>query len=198
MEIGSAITLEDLKQLEKEEDAFQEETAQVEIWKQEIEECIKNLSEKNADKLIRLFDKNSPIQKFRKIDEINYIAIWVMIFAEEKRNGINDTIFSGRKSLRDMMSVWRRAYFLLWRVEFENEANAKDQFLFFLKEERISLLALQYLLYTKSAYPVKTGIWLVKELMEIKNFGYAKTLLLFLKQLYPTNDEINRLIVVLA
>ncbi len=191
---GNNILLKDLEKLEEEERIFQEEAEQVKIWKLEIESYIQNLSNENADKLIKLFDKSSPIQKFRRLNEINYIAIWVMIFSEERRNRIKDTIFTGRNSIQEVMKVWKKAYFLLWRVEFECEGDAKEQFLAFLMEERFSLLALQYLLYTKSAYLGRTGVWLAQELIKIKNYGYAKTLLLFLKQQNVVNDEIDKLL----
>lgn len=176
------IFLEDLKQKAEEERVFQRKAKQVEKWKIEIETYIQNLSDENADKLIKLFDKNSTIQEFGQFDEIYHLNIWVKTFAQEREAGIKNTIFTGKSSIQELMTMWRKAYFLLWRVEFESDENAKEQFLLFLEEENISILVLQVLLYMKAAFLERTGVWLVQEFKKIGNHTYAETILRFLKQ----------------
>ena len=180
MDRSSDITLEDLKKLEEKENFYQKEKEQLQIWKQKIEEYIQNLTDKNAEKLIKLFDEDSEIQQFHLPEEFRYIAIWVEIFSKEREYGIGNTIFTGRKSIKEIMNVWRKAYFLLWNLEFEMERNAKEEFLFFLEEEKFSAIVLQYLLFTKSAYLQKTSFFLIREFLKKKNYRDAKILVSFL------------------
>lgn len=180
MDRSSDITLEDLKKLEEKENFYQKEKEQLQIWKQKIEEYIQNLTDKNVEKLIKLFDKDSEIQKFQQSEELRYIAIWVEIFSKEREYGISNTIFTGRKSIKEIMNVWRKAYFLLWNLEFEIDRNVKEEFLFFLEEEKFSVIALQNLLFTKSAYLQKTSFFLIREFLKKKNYRDAKILVSFL------------------
>lgn len=177
------ISLEDLRQLEEEERVFQQQAEQiVEMWKAEIEMYIQDLSDENADKLIELFDKDSSIHRFCRSEEIYYVRAWVALFKEERRAGIKHTIFTEKKSIQEVTAMWRKAYFLLWRVELEKEEYAKEQFFLFLEKEKISVFALQYLLYMKAVFFEKTGVWLVREFLKMGNYTYADAILSFLKQ----------------
>ncbi len=193
MQIGNEITSEDLKQLEEEAKQSRLEAKEIEAIKEKIDGYISNLSEKNANKLIEIFSSRSERNKFHMVDGINYIAIWVEIFKKEREDQINNTIFTERNSLQEVMFTWRRAYFLLWQIEYVNEKEivAKTDFWRFLQEQKFSIVALQYLLLTKSGYLEKTTLWLVKEFMKIKNYEYADILLCFIENISAEKKNVN-------
>lgn len=192
MKIGNQITSADLEQLEKKAALEEISIDKIEARKQEINKYLSNLSEENADRLIEMFSKNNKEGRMY-FDEVNYINTWIKIFAKEREYNVEYTIFTGRESIEEVMKIWRKAYFLLWRMEYEKEEkiDTKKQFWSFLQEQKFSIVALQYLLLTKSAYLDKTTVWLAKEFLKEKSYNNSNTLLSFIERCAEKRKDIK-------
>lgn len=54
-------------------------------------------------------------------DELAYISLYVFIYREERDAGIRKTSFSYGKNIAELVEVFRRLKFYLWRLEFTDE-----------------------------------------------------------------------------
>ena len=92
-------------------------------------------------------------EEFRKNDmledtRMGYMYIAICIYREEKAAHIEENILMNVDSLGEICDLICDIKFLLWRIEFQTESKALMQAVNRIEEEKLSVIAVEYIIRT--------------------------------------------------
>lgn len=92
-------------------------------------------------------------EEFRKNDmledtRMGYMYIAICIYREEKAAHIEENILMNVDSLGEICDLICDIKFLLWRIEFQTESKALMQAVNRIEEEKLSVIAVEYIIIT--------------------------------------------------
>ncbi|MBR1598192.1 MAG: hypothetical protein IJ661_04655 [Lachnospiraceae bacterium] len=91
--------------------------------KDEIRTCISQidslLSQGKYDEISAIF--TDEFMRDIDCDELAYLSIYVFAYREERNAGIFETSFGYGNNTVELVEIFRRLKFYLWRLEFDNE-----------------------------------------------------------------------------
>lgn len=111
----------------------------------EIDEFI---SKKEYDKISAIF--TDEFMQQIDSDDLAYISLYVLIYREEIKNGIQNTSFTLGNNTKELIEVFRRLKFLLWEFEFDNNDESTKMLVDFIISKRISAEFLKMAVQTSS------------------------------------------------
>ena len=106
-------------------------------------------TEQSKQELLDLFAN----EEFRKNDmledtKLGYMYIVICIYRAEKVAHIEENILTNVDSLGEICDLICDIKFLLWRVEFQTESEALTQVVNRIEEEKLSVIAVEYIVRT--------------------------------------------------
>lgn len=111
----------------------------------EIDELISN---KQYDKISAIF--TDEFMQQIDSDDLAYISLYVLIYREEIKNGIQNTSFTLGNNMQELIGIFRRLKFLLWEFEFDNNDESTKMLVDFIVSNRISAELLKMVVQTSS------------------------------------------------
>ena len=114
-----------------------------------INSLLNENTEKSKQELSDLFAD----EEFRKNDmledtRMGYMYIAICIYREEKAAHIEENILMNVDSLGEICDLICDIKFLLWRIEFQTESKALMQAVNRIEEEKLSVIAVEYIIRT--------------------------------------------------
>ncbi len=115
----------------------------------------KTISEINELLFNKQYDKISAVftdEFMQQIDsdELAYISLYVLIYREEIKNGIQNTSFTLGNNMQELIGIFRRLKFLLWEFEFDNNDESTKMLVDFIISKSISAEFLKIVVQTSS------------------------------------------------
>lgn len=83
-------------------------------------------------------------------DELAYLSLYVMIYRDEKQNGIPKTSLSLRSTADELISLFLRLKFYLWEFEFDDNDATAHELVNFIVANEISAEFLRMAVMTSS------------------------------------------------
>lgn len=114
-----------------------------------INSLLRENTEQSKQELLDLFAN----EEFRKNDmledtRLGYVYIAICIYQAEKAAHIEENILTNVESLGGIYDLICDIKFLLWRVEFQTESEALTQVVNRIEEEKLSVIAVEYIVRT--------------------------------------------------
>lgn len=114
-----------------------------------INSFLRENTEQSKQELLDLFAN----EEFRKNDmledtRLGYVYIAICIYRAEKAAHIEENILTNVESLGGIYDLICDIKFLLWRVEFQTESEALTQVVNRIEEEKLSVIAVEYIVRT--------------------------------------------------
>ena len=114
-----------------------------------INSLLNENTEQSKQELLDLFAD----EEFRKNDmledtRMGYMYIAICIYREEKAAHIEENILMNVDSLGEICDLICDIKFLLWRIEFQTESKALMQAVNRIEEEKLSVIAVEYIIRT--------------------------------------------------
>lgn len=114
-----------------------------------INSLLRENTEQSKQELLDLFAN----EEFRKNDmledtRLGYVYIAICIYRAEKAAHIEENILTNVESLGGIYDLICDIKFLLWRVEFQTESEALTQVVNRIEEEKLSVIAVEYIIRT--------------------------------------------------
>ena len=114
-----------------------------------INSFLRENTEQSKQELLDLFAN----EEFRKNDmledtRLGYVYIAICIYRAEKAAHIEENILTNVESLGGIYDLICDIKFLLWRVEFQTESEALTQVVNRIEEEKLSVIAVEYIIRT--------------------------------------------------
>jgi hypothetical protein len=114
-----------------------------------INSLLRENTEQSKQELLDLFAN----EEFRKNDmledtRLGYVYIAICIYRAEKAAHIEENILTNVESLGGIYDLICDIKFLLWRVEFQTESEALTQVVNRIEEEKLSVIAVEYIVRT--------------------------------------------------
>ena len=114
-----------------------------------INSFLRENTEQSKQELLDLFAN----EEFRKNDmledtRLGYVYIAICIYRAEKAAHIEENILTNAESLGGIYDLICDIKFLLWRVEFQTESEALTQVVNRIEEEKLSVIAVEYIVRT--------------------------------------------------
>lgn len=114
-----------------------------------INSFLRENTEQSKQELLDLFAN----EEFRKNDmledtRLGYVYIAICIYLAEKAAHIEENILTNVESLGGIYDLICDIKFLLWRVEFQTESEALTQVVNRIEEEKLSVIAVEYIVRT--------------------------------------------------
>lgn len=114
-----------------------------------INSLLRENTEQSKQELLDLFAN----EEFRKNDmledtRLGYVYIAICIYRAEKAAHIEENILTNVESLGGIYDLICDIKFLLWRVEFQTESKALMQAVNRIEEEKLSVIAVEYIIRT--------------------------------------------------
>ncbi|MCI8530768.1 MAG: hypothetical protein HFH82_16845 [Lachnospiraceae bacterium] len=164
------------------------------VWEIELPEyrtrINRLLKEENRGELSALLASAEFCSKFDSVTDMAYMMIANQIYEEELQGGVNHTIFDGRSSIEEVMSLIQEIKFGLWRVEFDMEEAPGVQFIEMVRTHHISGYFLKYMVYVAGMDKVGLLGRLVAIFLECNMQGMAFSMLKYANELCPGTEEI--------
>ena len=114
-----------------------------------INSLLRENTEQSKQELLDLFAN----EEFRKNDmledtRLGYVYIAICIYRAEKAAHIEENILTNVESLGGIYDLICDIKLLLWRVEFQTESEALTQVVNRIEEEKLSVIAVEYIVRT--------------------------------------------------
>ena len=114
-----------------------------------INSFLRENTEQSKQELLDLFAN----EEFRKNDmledtRLGYVYIAICMYRAEKAAHIEENILTNVESLGGIYDLICDIKFLLWRVEFQTESEALTQVVNRIEEEKLSVIAVEYIVRT--------------------------------------------------
>ena len=114
-----------------------------------INSLLRENTEQSKQELLDLFAN----EEFRKNDmledtRLGYVYIAICIYRAENAAHIEENILTNVESLGGIYDLICDIKFLLWRVEFQTESEALTQVVNRIEEEKLSVIAVEYIVRT--------------------------------------------------
>ena len=113
-----------------------------------ISEINEFISNKQYDRISSIF--TDEFMQQIDSDELAYISLYVLIYREEIKNGIQNTSFTLGNNMQELIGIFRRLKFLLWEFEFDNNDESTKMLVDFIISKRISAEFLKMAVQTSS------------------------------------------------
>lgn len=107
------------------------------------------------EQLQLFFEDKEVVEGLSENNEFAFMLVIMEIYNLEKNAGVKNNVFAWGQALDDVISIIRQVKFLLWEIEFLNDEESGQLLLGYLKENNISMVALEYLIYISSCDKAK-------------------------------------------
>lgn len=104
------------------------------------------------DKLSQYLFEENIRKNYGKDPDIAYLEVCNLAYMNEKKEGIEHTIFRQADSASGLIEYWNTLKFLMWRVEFVDKSYMED-FMQYVYETNTSFVTLKVLTATSSFHP---------------------------------------------
>lgn len=114
-----------------------------------INSLLRENTEQSKQELLDLF-ANEEFRKKGMLEDtrLGYMYIAICIYRAEKAAHIEENILTNVESLGEICDLICDIKFLLWRVEFQTESEALTQVVNRIEEEKLSVIAVDYIIRT--------------------------------------------------
>ena len=114
-----------------------------------INSLLRKNTEQSKQELLELFaDKEFRKNGMLEDTRLGYMYIAICIYRAEKAAHIEENIFTNVDSLGEICNLIYDMKFLLWRIEFQTELEAMTQVVNRIEEEKLSVIAVDYIIRT--------------------------------------------------
>lgn len=154
-----------------------------------LEKCEKQvnklLEKKDYVKLLELFQTEEVRELAQIENSFATMSIILSIYHMEQSEGITDGILSGIYDMQKAEEKYLREKFLMWRLEFTADAEELQEEI---KQNRISVPFLKYLIHTSSFDKANTAYKLAMLLKETGHYVNAFGMLRYVDELAPEEE----------
>lgn len=114
-----------------------------------INSLLRMNTEQSKQELLELFaDKEFRKKGMLEDTRLGYMYIAICIYRAEKAAHIEENILTNVDSLGEICNLIYDVKFLLWRIEFQTESEAVTQVVNRIEEEKLSVIAVDYIIRT--------------------------------------------------
>lgn len=155
-----------------------------------IEEALKVHSKESIQRMLRFFHDKKEISIYQEIPIIAYMVIIITIYDAEINEGTEPTFLDGRHSIAELIELFNRIKFLLWRMEFDMDEKSADLLLSVIEKNKISITAVTYILQSAGIDKKKLIIKAALLFKDRKKLALAFKLLKNASVLHPGEEII--------
>ena len=178
---------------QKEKDEFewvQKNRGQQQNIINQVEQMLSSGSEKSRAEVLERFRDKEFIETFKSQTQIAYMIVMMQIYEKELQNELNHTILDMGNNFKQILSIIQQIKFFLWRIEFTEDSECKEQFIKLVTNKRVSSEMIQFLVSTSACNKVAVLLELTNLFLEKNMLKYAFRMLEYLNELESGNEEI--------
>lgn len=149
----------------------------------------KLLKKGNINKLQILFNQEEFQKDYFKDTRIALMSIILKIYELEKIEGAANYILQPNAGMRQTENYFLKTKFMVWRMEFQAGDEETQAFIAYIKEQKVSLQCLKYILHVSSFDKANTSFRLAMAFKAAGMSGMAFGMLNYTLELCP-NEEL--------
>lgn len=195
--------MENSQEFKKTEQFAIEEEKRENQWQKEygekLPEVIKKMNrllqegtEESRGKLHDMFLDKSFFEHYKQTDDAAIMYVVMQIYEREQKSGITSGILEQGKDVEQLQKYMQNLKFMLYRVDFEIDAEVGEELLMFIKQHNVSTIVLETMMTTVAMRPLLLALKL-EQLFE-QNLMYKELFFIynFINQRYPGNYRVLR------
>lgn len=148
------------------------------------------LKEGDKENLSIMLSSEEFCSKFETVTDMAYMVLVNQIYQEELKEHATRTILDGFDSIEGILAFIQEIKFRLWRVEFDMEDDAGEQFMKLVDRYQMSNCLLKYMVHVAGMDKVKLLLKLSIMFLDRNMISKAFALLKYADELSPGTEEI--------
>ena len=142
--------------------------------------------------LTDMFRNEEFIKKYSQRNHIAGMIVVMEIYEKEKQMNEEITILDVVKSCEEVKSLIMQLKFILWRLEFKNELQAKEVLTDYILNRHLSPCMIQYMVCISNWDKNKVLIQLSNHFLDRNMYRYAYGMLHYLQERLPKEEAIKK------
>ena len=139
-------------------------------------------TKESREQLKNMFLDQEFFGHYRQVDTFATMYVVMSIYELEVSAGICNTILEQGRSVEELLDYMFQLKMILYRLDFEIDSEAEEEFLLFLKQRKVSTVVISIMMTTMAMRPLSLALKLEKIFEKQQLYTYLFSILCFIEE----------------